>query len=88
MAVLQIVVAIVALFYCHSMLAWLALIPVPFMVAGALSYTLTAPRRYRLQRKASSAMNALLHDNLAGIRQIKTYVREEEEHGRFNGVSG
>lgn len=87
-AVLQIIVAIVALFYCHSMLAWLALIPVPFMVAGALSYTLTAPRRYRVQRKASSAMNALLHDNLAGIRQIKTYVREEEEHARFNGVSG
>jgi ATP-binding cassette subfamily B protein len=87
-AILQIVVAIVALFYCHAMLAWLALIPVPFMVAGALSYTLTAPRRYRIQRKASSAMNALLHDNLAGIRQIKTYVREEEEHARFNGVSG
>src|SRR5215207_9249308 len=87
-AVLQIIVAIVALFYCHSFLAWLALIPVPFMVAGALSYTLTAPRRYRVQRKASSAMNSLLHDNLAGIRQIKTYVREEEEHARFNGVSG
>jgi ABC-type multidrug transport system fused ATPase/permease subunit len=32
-------------------------------------------------------MNSLLHDNLAGIRQIKTYVREEEEHARFNGVS-
>jgi ABC-type multidrug transport system fused ATPase/permease subunit len=87
-AILQIIVAIVALFYCNSMLAWLALIPVPFMIAGALSYTLTAPRRYRVQRKASSAMNSLLHDNLAGIRQIKTYVREEEEHARFNDVSG
>ena len=32
-------------------------------------------------------MNSLLHDNLAGIRQIKTYVREDEEHRRFNGVS-
>ncbi len=32
-------------------------------------------------------MNALLHDNLAGIRQIKTYVREKEEHARFDGVS-
>lgn len=33
-------------------------------------------------------MNALLHDNLAGIRQIKTFVREDEEHARFNDVSG
>jgi ABC-type multidrug transport system fused ATPase/permease subunit len=32
-------------------------------------------------------MNSLLHDNLAGIRQIKTYVREREEHARFNGAS-
>ena len=32
-------------------------------------------------------MNALLHDNLAGIRQIKTYVRETEEHARFDTVS-
>ena len=44
----------------------------PAARAGALAYTLTAHARYRLQRKASSAMNSLLHDNLAGIRQIKT----------------
>jgi len=87
-AVMQIIVVTTMLFYYHANLAWLALIPVPFLIGGALAYTLTAPRRYRKQRKASSAMNALLHDNLAGIRQIKTYVREKEEHARFNGVSG
>lgn len=86
-SVLQIVIVAVVLFHYHASLAWLALVPVPLLVAGALTYTLTAPRRYRLQRKASSAMNSLLHDNLAGIRQIKTYVREREEHARFNGVS-
>lgn len=75
-------------FYYNPGLALLALSPVPLLVAGALWYTLTAHKRYQLQRKASSAMNALLHDNLAGIRQIKTYVREEEEHARFNKVSG
>ncbi len=87
-AVLQIILAIVALFLCSTKLAWFALLPVPFLIAGALTYTLTAPRRYRIQRKASSTMNSLLHDNLAGIRQIKTYVRETEEHARFDGVSG
>ena len=87
-AVLQIIVVGGMLFYYHATLAWLALIPVPFLAAGALAYTLTAPKRYRAQRKAASAMNALLHDNLAGIRQIKTFVREEEEHARFNDVSG
>jgi ATP-binding cassette, subfamily B, bacterial len=86
-ALLQIAIVAGMLFHYHAELAWLALLPIPFLVAGALAYTLTAPKRYRIQRQASSAMNSLLHDNLAGIRQIKTYVREREEHNRFNGVS-
>jgi ABC-type multidrug transport system fused ATPase/permease subunit len=86
-AILQIAIVSVLMFSTEPRLAGLALLPIPFLVAGALAYTLTAHRRYRLQRKASSAMNALLHDNLAGIRQIKTYVREREEHARFNSVS-
>lgn len=86
-AVLQIVVVGMLLFHYNTLLAAWTLVPLPLLMAGALGYTLTAHRRYRKQRKASSAMNALLHDNLAGIRQIKTYVREEEEHRRFNAVS-
>jgi ATP-binding cassette, subfamily B, bacterial len=86
-AVLQIVIVLSVMFYFNAKLALLALIPFPLLIAGALTYTLTAHRRYRLQRRAASAMNALLHDNLSGIRQIKSFAREKEEHGRFNRVS-
>lgn len=87
-AILQIAIVLVVMAATMPVLAAWALAPVPFLIAGALLYTLTAHKRYRLQRKASSAMNALLHDNLAGIRQIKTYVRETEEHRRFDKTSG
>ncbi len=86
-AVLQVIIVSAVLFWTHPGLAALSFLPFPFLIGGALAYTLTAHRRYRVQRKASSAMNSLLHDNLAGIRQIKTYVREPEEHARFNSVS-
>src|SRR5215469_10543368 len=86
-AVLQIVIVMVVMLYLNTTLALLALVPFPLLVAGALTYTLTAHRRYRLQRRAASAMNALLHDNLSGVRQIKSFVREEDEHRRFNRVS-
>src|SRR6058998_3448440 len=86
-AVLQIVIVMTVMFYWNAKLALLALVPFPLLIAGALAYTLTAHRRYRLQRRTSSDINALLHDNLAGIRQIKSFVRESEEHGRFNRVS-
>jgi len=86
-AILQVGIVAVMCFLYNAKLALLALTPIPLLAIGALWYTLTAHKRYRLQRIASSAMNALLHDNLAGIRQIKTYVREPEEHARFNRVS-
>src|SRR5438045_1143845 len=86
-AILQVMIVLSVMFYVNSKLALLALVPFPLLIAGALTYTLTAHRRYRLQRRAASAMNALLHDNLSGIRQIKSFAREKEEHGRFNRVS-
>jgi ABC-type multidrug transport system fused ATPase/permease subunit len=86
-AILQVAIVISVMFYLNVKLAFLALVPFPLLFAGALTYTLTAHRRYRLQRRASSDMNALLHDNLAGVRQIKSFVREREEHARFNRVS-
>jgi ABC-type multidrug transport system fused ATPase/permease subunit len=87
MALLQMVVVFVLMCYYSFKLTLFALSPVPFLAGGALWYTLTAYRRYRLQRRAASAMNALLHDNLSGIRQIRSFAREEDEHRRFNRVS-
>src|SRR5438874_2573188 len=86
-AVLQILIVLAVMFYWNTKLALLALVPLPLLIVGALSYTLTAHRRYRLQRRAASNINALLHDNLAGIRQIKSFAREREEHARFNRAS-
>jgi ATP-binding cassette subfamily B protein len=86
-ALLQAVIVLAMMFYVSTSLTLVGLAPAPLLAGGALWYTLTAHRRYRLQRRASSAMNSLLHDNLAGIRQIKSFVREREEHGRFNSVS-
>jgi ABC-type multidrug transport system fused ATPase/permease subunit len=86
-AILQIlIVSCVMLAYSPSLTA-AVLIPIPFLGAGALAYTLTARSRYRKQRKAVSALNSLLHDNIAGIRQIKTYTSETREHARFDEAS-
>jgi ATP-binding cassette, subfamily B, bacterial len=82
-AVLQIVVVVAGMFYLTTKLTLVALAPVPLLAGGALWYTLTAHRRYRLHRRAASAMNSLLHDNLSGIRQIKSFVREADEDRRF-----
>lgn len=82
-AVLSIVGALWFMFASSTTLACVALVPLPILVAGAIWYTTTAHKRYRQQREASSAMNALLMDNLQGIRQVKAFGRQDHEDARF-----
>ncbi len=86
-AILQIVIVAGVMLAYSWELTLVALLPIPLLAAGALAYTLTARGRYRQHRKAASALNALLHDNIAGIRQIKTYTSEKREHTRFDSAS-
>jgi ABC-type multidrug transport system fused ATPase/permease subunit len=82
-AVLTIVGVAAIMFTTNPLLAAVALVPIPILAAGAVLYTLTAHKRYRVQREAASAMNALLMDNLQGVRQIKAFGREPHEDMRF-----
>jgi ATP-binding cassette subfamily B protein len=82
-ALLSITGALLLMLSYSPLLTAVALVPAPLLVGGALWYTLTAHRRYRRQREAASAMNALLLDNLQGIRQIKAFGREAHEDRRF-----
>jgi len=82
-ALIQIVGVGIILFRLDPHLAAWSLAPIPFLAAGALWYTTTAHPRYRIQRKASSALNSLLMDHLQGIRQIKTYGWLREGAERF-----
>ncbi len=87
-ALLAVVGVAAIMFATNPTLAAIACVPLPLLTAGALWYTLTAHRRYRVQRQAASALNALLMDNLQGIRQIKAFGREEHEDSRFAQRAG
>jgi ATP-binding cassette, subfamily B, bacterial len=82
-AVLSVIGVLAFLFHKDPTLATIALIPIPLLAGGAYWYTTTAHKRYRAQREAASAMNALLMDNLQGVRQIKSFGREGHEDQRF-----
>jgi ABC-type multidrug transport system fused ATPase/permease subunit len=86
-AILQIGIVLALMGHESPPLMLAALVPLPFLLGGALGYTLTARDRYRAVRAATSDLNSLLHDNLDGIRQIKTFATEQREHARFNAAS-
>lgn len=86
-AALQVVGIGVFLFILNPTVAAWATLPVPFLAIGAWIYSTKGRDRYRNQRDASSDLNALLHDNISGVRQIKAYAAEVAEHARFNRFS-
>jgi ATP-binding cassette subfamily B protein len=86
-AALQVIGIGAFLFYLNPAVAAWATLPVPFLAIGAWAYSTQGRDRYRNQRDAASDLNALLHDNISGVRQIKAYAAEPAELVRFNRFS-
>ncbi len=86
-AVLQVLGIGVVLFILNPMVALWATLPIPVLALGAWIYSTKGRDRYKNQRDAASDLNALLHDNISGVRQIKAYAAEEAEHVRFDDYS-
>ncbi len=87
MAALTLVGISVMLFAIDWELALLALLPIPFLALGASIFTRKVHRLYHQLRQKLAQLNALLQDNLSGIREIMAFNRHEYERGRFNKKS-
>lgn len=87
-SVIQILAVGITMYWLNPYVAMWATLPLPLLALGAWIYTRNARERYKAQRDAASDLNARLHDSIAGIRQIKAYAAEREEHDNFNGLSG
>jgi ATP-binding cassette subfamily B protein len=80
---------IVLAYMCHLswQLALVTLLPLPFIAAITAWWSRRSEPRWRDSSEASSALNALLHDQLSGIRQIKAYTLEPSSLESFDAAS-
>jgi ABC-type multidrug transport system fused ATPase/permease subunit len=86
-ALLQIVLTSGVMLYLHPQLALVTMIPVPFIAAGGWIYGRWVHPRADQARESAGSLSALLHDNIAGIHQIKTYTLEPEKQRAFDESS-
>ncbi|HYB99375.1 MAG TPA: ABC transporter ATP-binding protein [Candidatus Limnocylindrales bacterium] len=86
-ALLQIVITSGVMIYLHPTLALVTMIPVPFIAAGGWIYSRWVQPRADEARESAGSLSALLHDNIAGIHQIKTYTLEPEKQHAFDKSS-
>jgi ABC-type multidrug transport system fused ATPase/permease subunit len=87
-ALIQLLAVGIVMYFTDWEVSLWATLPIPILLAGAWVYSKDARHRHKEERNATSALNSLLHDNIAGIRQIKSYSAESEEHLNFNRLSG
>ncbi|MCL1886122.1 MAG: ABC transporter ATP-binding protein/permease [Dehalococcoidia bacterium] len=75
---------LLVLFLLNWRLALLSLIPIPLVVLAMRGFARYVRPAFRERQKELGNINAILNDNLSGIRDIKAFTREAEESQHFN----
>ncbi len=86
-AILQIFLTAGVMFWVHPKLALVTLLPVPIIAGGGWIYARWIGPRAEQARESAGGLNSLLHDNIAGIRQIKSYTLDPEKQRDFDDSS-
>ncbi len=89
--ILQVVVTVLviggAFFYLAPGVAWLAMLPMPVILAGSINFQRRLAPRYADVREKVSQLNSLLANNLGGITTIKSFATEDYEVERLRQES-
>lgn len=86
--VLTTVIVIGGVFFLFTPdIAWMAMLPIPFILIGAVGFQSFLTPRYALVREKVSLLNSRLANNLSGIMMIKSFTTEAYELDRLKQES-
>lgn len=89
--VLQVLTTVIviggAFFYLAPSVAWLAMLPMPFILWGSIAFQKRLAPRYAEVRERVGLLNGQLANNLSGITTIKSFVTEAYERDRISAES-
>ena len=78
------VATVVLLFSVDARLAFIALLPIPFLVVVSLRFGLGMRPLWQAAQERTAVLSTTLQENLTGIRVVKAFAREPYETERFN----
>jgi ATP-binding cassette subfamily B protein len=67
--------------------AWMAILPMPFILAGSVAFQKFLAPRYAKVRENVGLLNGRLSNNLSGITTIKSFTAEDYEVARIESES-
>lgn len=78
---------LIAVFHFHPGLSWISLSFLPAILITTFFFSRRAREAFREIRSKLAQMNAYLQENLAGIRVVQLFRREEENQRRFGRIN-
>jgi ATP-binding cassette subfamily B protein len=89
--ILQVITTVIIIgtvfFVLAPTVAWMALLPMPFIIWGSIAFQKLLTPRYAEVREQVSLLNSQLSNNLSGITTIKSYTAEVYESKRIGRLS-
>lgn len=73
----------IVFFVLAPSVAWLAFVPIPFILWGSIKYQKTLEPRYATVREDAAMLNSQLANNIGGIATIKSFTAEARESERI-----
>ena len=83
----MLIFSLIMAFRINWKLALIFVAAVPFLLGGLLLIVTHAHPIFRRVFKTYDKLNRVVQENLRGIRVVKSFVREEEEMGKFGEIS-
>ncbi len=74
-------------FYTAPEVAWMAMLPMPFIIWGSIRFQKTLEPRYAAVREQVGILNGYLANNLSGVATIKSFTAESHELNRITRES-
>jgi len=87
LSVFTIIPAFAVMFYYNIYMAYLTLIPLPFLLLWGMTYQGRMRSRYRHIRERIADINSSVENSIQGIREVKSFANETREIDRFDDVN-
>ncbi|MEG1316161.1 MAG: ABC transporter ATP-binding protein [Oscillospiraceae bacterium] len=82
-SIIKLLGSLAVLLVINWQLALIAFVPVPFMLCFAVKYNRKMKTAFVRNRARIADINAIVEDNLSGIRVVKSFANEEAEKQKF-----
>ncbi len=83
-SILTLIGITIILFWMNLKLAIIAIIPIPALIILIWLFSRKAYKTFRKVRKKMGEVNALLQDNISGIREVKSFGQEKHEINKLH----